>query len=497
MFTSIPIIDNEKTLDRAVEAKASFYGDTPQLTPQQLKETTTLCQAAFSKVVDDETVRMKDLVDRENEVLSQRLVEKEDNIVCPVCLDDLLPILAFEMRHKRPRQMPCCGKHICQECWGTLAERSSCNLANGHLCPCCRAPRPRGQDFIDINEANSNKKWLLGSVSQFYQFGLQGHKINKKKAAECLHKAAEWGDAFAQRCLAVRYFDGLEGATKSFPMARKWAEKAVAQGDAGSQSMLARIFFDSTYTDENMDEAHRLSSLAAYQGDPAGRLLLSTIYYEKIMESPLVKSILKRNVGLMRKNFLLDPAARLILSTIFRKMVKENPQLKSNVDVARKNFLLALYWAGKAAEIDSKIQFNNSLALKMVVGALECEVKDLWCDRPWLSVEPLPGFSHVPFSVWALKKANKLHCDIAGEIEYNGDGFDVWKLTCANCGCRENAKLKVCARCKAFCYCSKDCQLKHWKAGHRLDCKSHWIESFFPNIRKPTEEDVFQAASPF
>ena len=178
-------------------------------------------------------------------------------------------------------------------------------------------------------------------------------------------------------------------------------------------------------------------------------------------------------------------------------MVKENPQLKSNVDLARKKFLLALYWAGKAAEIDSKIQFNNSLALKMVVGALECEVKDLWHDRPLISVEPLPGFSHVPFSVWALKKANKLHCDTAGEIEYTGDGFDVWKLMCANCGCRENAKLKVCARCKAFCYCSKDCQLKHWKDGHRLDCKNHWIESFFPNIRKPTEEDVFQAASPF
>ena len=76
-------------------------------------------------------------------------------------------------------------------------------------------------------------------------------------------------------------------------MARKWAEKAVAQGDAGSQGLLARMFFDSSYPDENMNKAYYLCSLAAYQGDPAARLLLSTIYYEMIMNSPLLKSVLK------------------------------------------------------------------------------------------------------------------------------------------------------------------------------------------------------------
>ena len=30
--------------------------------------------------------------------------------------------------------------------------------------------------------------------------------------------------------------------------------------------------------------------------------------------------------------------------------------------------------------------------------------------------------------------------------------------------------------------------MKHWEAGHKADCKGrHWIESYFPNIRKSDE----------
>lgn len=39
---------------------------------------------------------------------------------------------------------------------------------------------------------------------------------------------------------------------------------------------------------------------------------------------------------------------------------------------------------------------------------------------------------------------------------------------CENCQIREG--LKRCARCKLACYCSRECQKKHWKAGHKTNC---------------------------
>merc|ERR1712096_261091 len=45
---------------------------------------------------------------------------------------------------------------------------------------------------------------------------------------------------------------------------------------------------------------------------------------------------------------------------------------------------------------------------------------------------------------------------------------------CFGCGMPEGTngmKLHHCAGCAAAVYCSKECQKKHWKAGHKLDCK--------------------------
>jgi MYND finger len=46
------------------------------------------------------------------------------------------------------------------------------------------------------------------------------------------------------------------------------------------------------------------------------------------------------------------------------------------------------------------------------------------------------------------------------------------------CGCCEKTvgedggSLKRCVNCKSIAYCDRDCQVKHWKMGHKSDCKS-------------------------
>lgn len=50
--------------------------------------------------------------------------------------------------------------------------------------------------------------------------------------------------------------------------------------------------------------------------------------------------------------------------------------------------------------------------------------------------------------------------------------------TCANKGCpegcpeRKQAKMARCGACKRAWYCSRNCQSKHWKDVHKMECKS-------------------------
>ncbi|KAI3929732.1 hypothetical protein MKX01_025900 [Papaver californicum] len=39
---------------------------------------------------------------------------------------------------------------------------------------------------------------------------------------------------------------------------------------------------------------------------------------------------------------------------------------------------------------------------------------------------------------------------------------------CRVCGNSANSR---CSRCKSIRYCSRDCQIQHWRAGHKLECK--------------------------
>lgn len=48
------------------------------------------------------------------------------------------------------------------------------------------------------------------------------------------------------------------------------------------------------------------------------------------------------------------------------------------------------------------------------------------------------------------------------ETWYDGDVIEYYEL----------GEFKKCSRCKQACYCSKECQLQHWKNGHKKECKA-------------------------
>ncbi|KAI3889736.1 hypothetical protein MKX03_007758 [Papaver bracteatum] len=56
----------------------------------------------------------------------------------------------------------------------------------------------------------------------------------------------------------------------------------------------------------------------------------------------------------------------------------------------------------------------------------------------------------------------------------NGNSNQIITITrtirdsCSVCGDSANSR---CSRCKSIRYCSRDCQIQHWWAGHKLECK--------------------------
>merc|ERR1712228_946023 len=50
------------------------------------------------------------------------------------------------------------------------------------------------------------------------------------------------------------------------------------------------------------------------------------------------------------------------------------------------------------------------------------------------------------------------------------------KLVCSYCG--RKGKLKCCTACMNAVYCTKLCQKRDWRAGHRNKCDGEWLEEY-------------------
>ena len=79
------------------------------LTYKELKEEVQNGQAEFSQVVMNEMNRLEQVVKMENARIVAHLSKKEEHHSCPICLEEIPPILSSEAKvTKRPIMMPCC-----------------------------------------------------------------------------------------------------------------------------------------------------------------------------------------------------------------------------------------------------------------------------------------------------------------------------------------------------------------------------------------------------
>ena len=81
----------------------------------------------------------------------------------------------------------------------------------------------------------------------------------------------------------------------------------------------------------------------------------------------------------------------------------------------------------------------------------------------------MPGASPVHRTTHWLKKAVKLeNKEAAGLLQKNKSSYGNLCVACDKDG--TGTELCCCARCKITHYCSKECQTRHWRKGHKNDC---------------------------
>ena len=451
----------EEFLSSAKEAKRGIYSDRPQVTPQQLAREVKAAEAEFSQVVDEEIMRIKVFADEENDRILELRGQNGAEESCPICLE-VLPIILME--GEEVGHMTCCGVRCHQKCFATWNRRRGPTISSA--CFHCRSTAnidssDRGWmkhwENLTVTGSTVSKANALKELAGIHENGKYGKKKNVNKALKYYERAAELGNSDAQsKIAAMSHYGEFHGKKipKSPERVMDMAQRAVDQGNAQAQALLGYCLNEQHESGEgDFTEADRLFAISAYQGDICG-----------IVE---------------REEFYA------------KKFENRSGRYRSVHDI-RRVALLRLYWSGrlcnKKENEDSRINFNPYIH-RFITHFQTANIM-LWHRRPCFELDPLTGHSHIPLitSIYSVLQEDwhdhEYTNDAHGELLKNS----VWKQICANCGKQRDEKcvLKQCSRCQVFSYCSKECQVKHWKAGHKVDCKGrHWIESYFPNIRKP------------
>ena len=142
---------------------------------------------------------------------------------------------------------------------------------------------------------------------------------------------------------------------------------------------------------------------------------------------------------------------------------------------------LACYWMGKSVsthkdDCDLRVYYT-SLLLPQVL--------KIWYPFSARSTRlSCPGYSILPLAKRIRGEGNAFDSEFGRTLDEKLP-FAELKEFCYGCGESDRQTLLACSGCKVFHYCGKDCQLKHWHAGHKRECsKKHWLEKLCPDIRK-------------
>eukprot|EP00984_Skeletonema_dohrnii_P021943 scaffold11070_cov164-Skeletonema_dohrnii-CCMP3373.AAC.2 len=341
-----------------------------------------------------------------------------DSEDCPICLETIKHVNATKIR-----RFYCCGGFTCKQCCDEHEAKYSAEgfdeMYRGK-CPLCRAKIPREGDSKEIGtkllkHANKGRAWAQMKLGSWYSTGTNGFALDRQKGLQLLEQAADQRYPDALFMMALAYSGEILERDESKYM--YYLKEAADLGQQGAQKELA-----TAYNRQNNEEEKTIhyATLAASQNMSAACGMLGHLF-------------MRAECGLTESLIL----AKHYSEKYFEDAVEGDPC----TPVSAFNLSLALF----------------HLSFKRYEGILE-----------------IPGHSPIPKSLFWARRA--LEGDLPVEtndsvIKFISMVENEAKSHCTNCrkeaGC---SSFKRCVRCLGAWYCGKECQVQHWKAGHKLDC---------------------------
>ena len=268
-----------------------------------------------------------------------------------------------------------------------------------------------------------------------------------------IKKNAKKGSAWGQFELGLVYYDG-DLVKQSYSDAFRWFSKASKQNHPQAHMLLGKMLKDG-HVAVDLAKAHRHLEIAMSVGAEVVvvedcRMHLADLakLYMKV-DATVAKSIFDKLVA-TRGGGASDGAALACRGELY---------------VYDGDYVMASHMYRDAA-LNEMMRGVDGAAKSMCAFMYAQKVGNLAQAAFWMKRTRV---SNIPFSTADARRGS-----IERLVRFRQD-LRALRDICCGCGIEfEGKERKFCRGCRAYCYCSRDCQKMHWNRkddGHREDCK--------------------------
>ena len=315
----------------------------------------------------------------------------------------------------------CCGRGVCGSCSDVEKELKHCPQCNGPF-----GKTPKEVAACLKKHSKKGRPWAQASLANLYSKG-DGIRQSLSEALHWHREAAKRGHPIAMRILGKWFLRGTGGFSVDLQQAQEYYEAAL--------------------------EASKTSSASCYEACQEGLVEIAKCHLR-------TKSFEKaRTILLPLAEEGMGTAQEALGDAIFQ----DYEEGLSCHEVQNK-YSSALVWFSSAA---FALMGEEAALGNAENGAMVC-------------CEGLHKYAQAKFWGRIVKKTLRTINIEARIIRVKGLVDFQRKLramrdVCGGCGAEfEGKERKFCRACRAYCYCSRECQKMHWnrkEGGHREDCK--------------------------
>jgi hypothetical protein len=446
----------------------------------------------YEREVQKEEKRCQDKLNEFDKTKLNKKQVEELREECMVCLEEL----PDDLHHYTPKpevakQFFCCGKWICIECSTNLNNHYSNPLSSiAMACPHCRAAPYYNIDTGRVGTRNNTKKlahmgqaWAQAGLAFYYHLDYSSNSSSSKNSRssstmkQVIHwhsKAADQNFTRSETEMGLLYLGGvtdIDGEIiirEDFAKAKHFLERAARKGDEKAMHELAEIYIchpqhERNATNEIM-KPFDLLTLAAYKGSAQSQTWMGLLY-----------SGFFGTDNLESMSGITDTTRRgrdiCALYWLQKAIDNEHRWDQHSVELADGYVVYAKVLIRVAMEQLGSTFITGMCPIPRAYSSIRDVVDVLQEDNIDENHVVLDKYLDAKATMLTMEQVAKqmgcAQCGRGRSDSHDDDDDDADDDSSNKDNCH---KLTRCGTCKIMYYCSRKCQAKHWKAGHKLDC---------------------------